>query len=173
MLGLSPNGSRQCADTYASFASLPLPLKTPVTEGFTFKDETGFFAGDAGRESPALSNATSKRPSKPLGNIVSVSFGWLALPITRLSCCLSSPVALPLRRPSIVPPAPALQYLSSPVFLNTSFRYGRLKSPSPPAFSASLVSFSFSLATACPLNTTAIACPLSIVVSYARACFNG
>src|SRR5206468_3619387 len=127
----------------ASFASLPLPLKTPVTEGFTFAAGPGFFAGDAGRESPALSSATSKRPSKPLGNIVSVSFGWLALPITRLSCNLSSPVALPLRRPSIVPPAPALQYLSSPVFLKTSFRYGRLnRRPLPPFLLLSFLSAS-------------------------------
>src|SRR5438094_8400194 len=173
MLGFSPNGSRQYADTYASFASLPLPLKTPVTDGFTFAAGPGFLVADAGSESPALSSATSKRASKAFGIIESVSLGWLALPITRPSCCLSSPVALPLRRPSIVPPAPALQYLSSPVFLNTSFRHGRLKSPSPPYFSASLVSFSFSLETACPLNTTAIACSLSIVVSYARACFSG
>src|SRR5437016_5789641 len=160
MLGLSPNGSRQCADTYASFASLPLPLNTPVTEGFTFAAGPNFLAVDAGSELPALSSATSKRALKLLGIIESVSVGWLALPITRPFCNLSSPIALPLRRPSIVPPAPALQYLSSPVGLKTSFRYGRLKSPSPPSFSASSVSFSFSLETAWPPYCASLTCSI-------------
>src|SRR5215813_8683412 len=120
MLGLSLNGSRQCADTYASFASLPLPLNTPLTEGFTFAAGPGFLVIDAGTEAPALGNATWKRTSKPLENIASVSFGWLALPMTRSFWALSSPVALPRRRPSMVPPAPALQYLSSLVGLKIS-----------------------------------------------------
>jgi hypothetical protein len=148
-------------------------LKTPVTEGFTFAAGPRFLAIDAGSESPALSSATSKCTSKLLGNISSVSFDWLALPIARPFCNLSSAVALPLPRLSIVPPAPALQRLSSPVLLNTSLRYGRLKLPSPPSFSASFASFSFSFETAWPLKTTATAGSFSIVVSYARACFKG
>src|SRR6266550_5798467 len=173
MLGLSPNGSRQCADTYVSFASLPFPLKTPVTEGFTFAAGPDFLTIDAGGESPALSSATSKLASKPLENIWSVSFGWLALPVTRPSCSLSSPVALPLRRPSIVPPAAALQYLNAPVSKNTSLRKGLLKLGSLPPFSVSLASFRVSLETAWPLRTTAIAGSSLIVVSYATACFSG
>src|SRR5207244_3475517 len=88
MLGLSPNGSRQCADTYASFASLPLPLNTPVTEGFTFAAGPNFLAVDAGSESQPLSSATSKRALKLLGIIESVSVGCVALQITRPFCTL-------------------------------------------------------------------------------------
>src|SRR5206468_9287477 len=113
MEGLSPKGSRQCADTLVSFASLPFPLKTPVTDGFTLAAGPGFL--DGGNDSPARSSGTSKRTSKLDGNIPSVSFGWLALPIVRPSCTFISPVALPPRRlPRDTSPAPAPQPLNSP-----------------------------------------------------------
>src|SRR5258708_14331944 len=127
MEGLSPKGSRQCADTLVSFASLPFPLKTPVTDGFTLAAGPGFL--DGGNDSPACSSGTSKRTSKPEGNIPSVSFGWLALPITRPSWSLSSPVALlPVRLPKDMSPAPSPQPLNSPAFLNSSFTQVLLKS---------------------------------------------
>src|SRR5438034_3135978 len=144
MEGLSPKGSRQCADTLVSFAALPFPLKTPVTDGFTLAAGPGFL--DGGNDSPARSNGTSKRTSKPEGNIPSVSFGWLALPMARPSCSLSSPVALPLvRLPSDMSPAPAPQPLNSPAFVNSSLTYGFLKSGISPAFSDFLAALSFSL----------------------------
>src|SRR5215475_11908675 len=118
MEGLSLNGSRQCADTYASFASLPLPLKIPVTIGFTLAAGPGFLEG--GNDSPARSNGASKRTSNPDGNIPSVSFGWLALPIARPSCSFSSPVALPRRLPRDTSPVAAPQPLNSPAFVNSS-----------------------------------------------------
>ena len=72
--------------------------------------------------------ASSNRTSKLVGNMPCTSSATAALPVTRPSCCLSSPVAVPLRRPIEVPPAAALQCLISPVFLNTSRRNGRLNS---------------------------------------------
>src|SRR5262245_12387414 len=118
MEGLSLNGVRQCADTYASFASLPFPLKIPVTVGFTFAAGPGFL--DDGNDSPARSSGTSKRTSNPEGNIPSVSFGWLALPIARPSCSFISPVALPLRLPSDTSPVAAPQPLNSLALVNSS-----------------------------------------------------
>src|SRR6266436_6914634 len=118
MDGLSPNGSRQCADTLVSFASLLFPLKTPVTDGFTLAAGPGFL--DGGNDSPACSSGTSKRTSKPEGNIPSVSFGWLALPITRPSCNFNSQVALLVCLPKDMSPAPAPQPLNSPALVNSS-----------------------------------------------------
>src|ERR1044071_3472118 len=76
MLGLSPNGSRQCADTYAGFASLPFPLNTPVTDGFTVADGPNFIGVAAGSESTALISVQSKCTSKLFGIIASVSLDW-------------------------------------------------------------------------------------------------
>src|SRR5262245_18220811 len=91
---------------------------------------------DGGNESPARSSGTSKRTSKPEGNIPSVSFGLQALPIARPSCTFISPVASPpLRLPRDTSPAPAPQPLNSPAFVNSSLTYGRLKSPLSPFFS--------------------------------------
>src|SRR5436853_2583895 len=73
----------------------------------------------------------------------------------------------------MVPPAAALKYLNSPVFLNTSFRNGRPKSVSPLSLSFSRASLIFSPGIALPLKTTAIASSLSIVLSNAIAYFSG
>src|SRR5215831_13113037 len=146
MLGLSPNGSRQCADTYASFASLPLPLKTPVTDGFTFAAGPYFFAVDAGSSSLDLTSAALNRTSNPFGISALGSTAAVALPTTCPSWSLSSPVPS-LLPPTVVPPPSALQCFNSPVFLKTSLRNGCGNSPNPPSFSAASAFFNFSLET--------------------------
>ena len=91
---------------------------------------------DGGRQRfPGTEQRRIKTDVKPAGNIPSVSFGWLALPITRPSCSFSSPVVLPPRLPSCVLPALALQSLSAPAFVNSSLMNGRLNSESCPSFS--------------------------------------
>ena len=64
MPGLPANGSTQRAETKASFASLPLPRKRPLTVGFTLAAGPPFLAVEAGSDSPALTSATSNRTSK-------------------------------------------------------------------------------------------------------------
>jgi len=107
---------RQCADTYAA-PSFPFAFKDPVRKA-SVAAGPGFLLVDAGASRP-LEQRHTKRTSATGKHFVGLHFGWLRLPIQRdRPAASASPVRAGRWAAEHRAPAPALQCLSSPVFLH-------------------------------------------------------